>query len=96
MTNAKLFAKLRSLMARADSADKKHIKKLRKVLHKLKERQRELEADLEDSKPDKRARISQEIELIRLQRGKGAEVYRAIKAQRKARKENKVNSPPEP
>ena len=40
---------------------------LRKVLHKLKDRQRELEQALEEtSNPDKQALIRQEIEVIRL------------------------------
>ena len=72
MTNAKLFDKLRSLMAKADRADKKHIKKLRKVLHKLKDRQRELQEKLEKSEsPQEQAKIQQEIDIIKLQRGKG-------------------------
>ncbi len=91
MNNAKLFAKLRSLMEKADNADKKHIKKLRKTLHQLKDRQHELEENLEQvSSPDKRAKIRQEIDVIRLQRGKGAQVYKQIKAERKSRKEQKA------
>jgi len=35
MTNARLFDKLRTLIEDARDADKKHIKKLRKVLRKL-------------------------------------------------------------
>ena len=91
MTNAKLFAKLRSLMESADNADKKNIKKLRKILHKLKDRQDELEKSLEQtSNLDKQANIRKEIDVIRLQRGKGAQVYQEIKAERKARKEQKA------
>ncbi|MCB1729730.1 MAG: hypothetical protein KDI21_04535 [Halieaceae bacterium] len=91
MTSAKLFDKLRSLMEKAEHADKKHIKKLRKVLHKLKDRQKELEQNLaETSDAEKQARIRQEIDVIRLQRSKGAEVYQAIKADRKARKAEKA------
>lgn len=91
MNNAKLIAKLRSLMETADNADKKHIKKLRKILQKLKERQHELEEGLEQiSSPDRQAKIRQEIDVIRLQRGKGAQVYQQIKAERKSRKEQKA------
>ena len=91
MTNAKLFAKLRSLMETADNADKKHIKNLRKILHKLKDRQHELEQSLEESSsPDRQAKIRKEIDVIRLQRGKGVKVYQKIKAERKARKEQKA------
>ncbi len=89
MTNAKLFEKLRSLMAEADRTDKKHIKKLRKVLHELKDRQRELQEKLEQSdSSQEQAKIQQEIDVIKLQRGKGAEVYQRIKQERKARKES--------
>ena len=91
MNNAKLIARLRSLMERAENADKKHLKKLRKILHKLKDRQHELEQSLEQtSSPDKQAKIRQEIDVIRLQRGKGAQVYQRIKAERKARKEEQA------
>ena len=91
MNNDKLFAKLRSLMETADNADKKHIKKLRKILHKLKDRQHELEEVLEQtSSPDRQAKIRQEIDVIRLQRGKGAQVYKQVKAERKSRKEQKA------
>jgi transcriptional regulator of heat shock response len=91
MNNAKLIAKLRSLMEKADNADKKHIKKLRKILQKLKDRQHELEECLEQtSSPDRQAKIRQEIDVIRLQRGKGALVYQQIKAERKSRKEQKA------
>lgn len=90
MTNAKMFAKLRSLIEKTDSADKKHVKKLRKILHKLKERQHELEESLEQSPSlDKQVKIRQEIDVIRLQRSKGAQVYQAIKAERKAGKNPK-------
>ena len=89
MTNAKLFEKLRSLMAEADRTDKKHIKKLRKVLHELKDRQRELQEKLEQSdSSQEQAKIQQEIDVIKLQRGKGAEVYQRIKQERLARKES--------
>lgn len=80
MTNAKLFEKLRSLIERADDADKKHIKKIRKVLHKLKSRQRKLEADLEEIEGEhERQKIEQEIQVIQLQRQKGVEVYKQLK-----------------
>ncbi len=90
MTNTKLFEKLRSLMAEADRTDKKHIKKLRKVLHDLKDRQRELQEKLQQpGSSDEQARVQQEIDVIKLQREKGAEVYQRIKAERKARKNSK-------
>ena len=80
MTNAKLFEKLRNLIERADDADKQHIKKIRKVLHKLKSRQRKLEADLEEIEGEhERQKIEQEIQVIQLQRQKGVEVYKQLK-----------------
>lgn len=91
MNNSKLFARLRSLMEKADSADKKQIKKLRKVLHKLKDRQKELEQQLEaDPSCTSLNRIRQEIDVIKLQRSKGTAVYQKIKAERKARKEQQA------
>lgn len=80
MTNAKLFAKLRSLIERTDDADQKHIKKIRKVLHKLKSRQRKLETSLEKTEGEhERRKIKQEIQVIQLQRQKGVEVYKQLK-----------------
>jgi TolA-binding protein len=90
MTNAKLFARLRTLIEDTRDADKKHIKKLRKVLRRLKERQRELREELEDvDTQSQRQRIEQELAVISLQRGKGVEVYRQLKAARKNRKAGK-------
>ena len=78
-------------MAEADRTDKKHIKKLRKVLHKLKDRQRELQVILEQSdSSQEQAKIQQEMDVIKLQRAKGAEVYQRIKQERLARKEGKT------
>jgi rubrerythrin len=92
MTNARLFDKLRTLIEDARDADKKHIKKLRKVLRKLKERQNELRDKLGDvDNPSERRKIEQEIAVISLQRGKGAEVYKQLKAARKQRKEGKTS-----
>lgn len=93
MTNAKLFAKLRSLLEDATNADKKHIQKIRKVLRKLKDRQ----ADLRDSLVDieslpERQKIEQEIEVITLQRVKGLEVYRRLKNARKLARQGKPKS----
>jgi len=91
MTNARLFDKLRTLIEDTRDADKKHIKKLRKVLRKLKERQNELRDKLGDvDNPSERRKIEQEIAVISLQRGKGVEVYRQLKAARKNRKEGKL------
>lgn len=87
MKNAKLFDKLRKLLDDANDADKKHLKKIRKVLHKLKKRQIELRESLDDidTLPE-RQKIEQEIAVITLQRGKGVEIYKQLKLARKAKK----------
>lgn len=93
MSNAKLFAKLRKLIEDANDPDKKHIKKLRKVLHKLKERQHELRDSLDGiDSAQERQRVEQEIEVITLQRRKGAEVYKQLKEIRKTAKANRAKS----
>ena len=87
MTNAELFAKLRTLIEDASNADKKHIKKLRKVLRKLKHRQNELRDSLEGTdNPKTRRKIEQEMEVLTLQRGKGVEIYKQLKQARKSAK----------
>ena len=80
MTNDKLFEKLGALLEIEDDADKKHIKKLRKVLQKLKKSQKELGAslDLIDDEHERR-KIKQDIEVLKLQRKKGVRVYKELK-----------------
>lgn len=80
MKNAKLFKKLRKLITNTDNSDKEHIEKLRKVLHKLKKRQRKLAEHLQniDSETE-RQKIEQEIEVLKLQRKKGVAVYKQLK-----------------
>ena len=86
MTNEKLFEKLGSLLETSEDADKKHIKKLRKVLQKLKKSQKALQAGLDEVQDDhERRKIKQEIEVLKLQRKKGVKVYKALK---QAAKEN--------
>ena len=95
MTNARLFARLRSLMEDATSADKKHIKKIRKVLRKLKERQADLRENLDNAVSiEERRKIEQEIEVITLQRVKGQEVYRKLKKARKLAKQGPSENTP--
>ena len=87
MTNAELFAKLRTLIEDASNADKKHIKKLRKVLRKLKHRQNELRDSLEGTdNPKTRRKIEQEMEVLTGQRGKGVEIYKQHKQARQSAK----------
>jgi hypothetical protein len=89
MTNAKLFEKLRNLTKNAQNVDKEHIKSLRKVLRKLKKRQQKLaDESLSLEKDHDRQKIDQEIEVLKLQRKKGIEVYKRLKKERKERKEH--------
>jgi len=80
MTNARLFEKLGKLLDIGADADKKHIKKLRKVLQKLKKNQKELVASLDQVKGEhERRKITQDIEVLKLQRKKGVKVYKELK-----------------
>lgn len=84
MKTAKLFSKLRALIEDPQDADKKHIKKIHKVLQKLKKHQHELRDRLDNvENAQERQRIEQEIEVITLQRRKGAEVYKKLRQERK-------------
>lgn len=80
MTNAKLFEKLGSLLENSEEADRKHIKKLRKVLRQLKKNQKALEAGLVNIEGiHERRKIVQDIEVLQLQRKKGVKVYKSLK-----------------
>ena len=94
MTNSKLLDKLKALTKNADNADKEHIKKLHKVLKKLKKRQQKLAEGLKDvDKDHDRQKVEQEINVLRLQRQKGAEVYKQLKKERRERKDHEKNEP---
>jgi hypothetical protein len=88
MANDKLFEKLGALLETEEDADKKHIKKLRKVLQKLKKSQKELHASLDQIDDEhERRKIKQDIEVLKLQRKKGVKVYKELKqAQAKTQK----------
>jgi translation elongation factor EF-1alpha len=80
MTNDKLFEKLGALLETRGDADKKHIKKLRKVLQKLKKSQKELYVSLDEIDDEhERRKIKQDIEVLKLQRQKGVKVYKELK-----------------
>ena len=80
MTNVKLFEKLKHLTKNANNVDEEHIKKLRKVLRKLKKRQHKLADERQEGENDHdRQKIDQEIEVLKLQRRKGVEVYKRLK-----------------
>ena len=80
VANEKLLEKLSSLIDPKGDVDKKHIKKLRKVLQKLKNNQKELKAKLEQTHDEQEMRkLKQEIEVLKLQRKKGVKIYKELK-----------------
>ena len=80
MTNDRLFEKLGALLEVETDADRKHIKKLRKVLQKLKKSQKELYVSLDEIDDEhERRKIKQDIEVLKLQRQKGVKVYKELK-----------------
>ena len=80
MTTPELLSKLRKLTDDVKGVDKKHIKKLRKVLHKLKSKQHKLKEELEEATAERDQRqLSQEIEVLKLQREKGVVAYKSLK-----------------
>ena len=80
VTNEKLLERLSSLLDPKVDVDKKHIKKLRKVLQKLKNNQKELKAKLEQIDDEQEIRkLKQEIEVLKLQRKKGVKIYKELK-----------------
>ena len=83
MTRKKLLKKLQSLLDKSDDAKKQDIKKLHKVVKELKQKQKHLEHRLDDTQDEKeRSRLLKDIEVIQLQRKKGAAVYRRLKEER--------------
>ena len=82
MTRKKLLKKLQSLLDKSDDARKQDIKKLHKVVKELKQKQKHLEHRLEDTEDEKeRSKLSQNIEVVKLQRKKGVAVYRQLKGE---------------
>ncbi len=83
MKSKKLLEKLNKLSGLGDDADKKEIKKLRKVLHALKDKQEHLKEKLETAEGEhERRKIQQQLEVIKRQREKGVDVYKNLKARR--------------
>jgi len=81
MKTAKLVSRIQKLLQRPLEETK--IKKLRKTIKALKEKQKDLEGRLKRThdKHD-RKRLQQKIEVLKAQRLKGAEVYHRLKAER--------------
>jgi hypothetical protein len=78
MTTGKLVERIKSLLA--DPPEKSKLKKLRKTVRALKEKQKHLEKKLEKaSGKHERHRIEHKIKVLRKQRAKGYELYRTLK-----------------
>lgn len=83
MKSRKLLEKLNKLVGLGEGADKEEIKKLRKVLHALKDKQEKLKEKLEETQDEEeRRKIQQRLEVIKRQREKGVDVYKSLKAKR--------------
>lgn len=83
MGTPKLLEKLNELIGLGDKANKKEIKKLRKVLSDLKKKQVKLKEKLEAAEGEhERRKLKQQLEVIRRQRQKGVEVYQSLKQSR--------------
>lgn len=80
MKREKLLRKLQFLLDKSSDADQKEIEKLHKVVKQLKHKQKDLEHRLEDVADEAEQRkLRQDIQVIRLQRKKGAALYRQLK-----------------
>jgi hypothetical protein len=83
MKTAKLLDKLGRLIESPEELDKQRLKKLRKLVQELKDKQKKLEKELqEEDDEETRHRIQRSIEVVRTQRKKGAAVYKEIKQPR--------------
>jgi len=91
MKTTKLVAKIQKLLRRPP--EETQLKKLRKTIKALKDKQKDLENKLKRThgKHD-RQRLQQKIEVLKAQRLKGAEVYYRLKAER----EGPQPAPPKP
>jgi hypothetical protein len=78
MKTMNLIDKLNRLMA--EPARDTPLKKLRKTVRALRQKQKDLEETLRHTKGrHARQRVEQKIQVLRAQRRKGAERYRALK-----------------
>ena len=83
MKARKLLKKLNVLVGLGEDASKEEIRKLRKVLKALKEKQDELKAKLDTAEGEhERCKIKQQLEVIQQQRKRGVEVYQSLKEAR--------------
>lgn len=83
MKRKKLLARLNDMLSTGVTDEQHDVSRLHDILKALKQKQRSLEEKLEDANGDhERRKISKQIEVIRLQREKGVEVYKSIKSAR--------------
>lgn len=95
MKTMKLIAKVQRLLQAAPQDSK--LKKLRKTVKALKEKQEDLEHKLKGTRgKHSRERLRQKIDVLRAQRLKGAEAYRRLKAERDAAEPAQPAEPAEP
>lgn len=88
MKTMKLIERIQKLLGRPPEETK--LKKLRKTIRLLKDKQDELEKALKHShSKHARQRLQQKIDVLRAQRQKGAETYRMLKAEQKGGSEKK-------
>ncbi|MCG5500075.1 hypothetical protein [Ectothiorhodospira lacustris] len=84
MKTKKLLARLAGFLNADQTAQRKELKSIRKVLKKLKAKERDLTTKLEETPPgDEYEEISQKLQVIYAQRRKGIERVREIKGRNK-------------
>jgi len=94
MKAAKLLGRLGGLVQASDEVDKQRLKRLCKVIKELKHKQKGLEKELKEATDkERRKRLKRSIEVIRVQRKKGVETYRAMKQARAAAKSKSQPKP---
>lgn len=80
MKTTKLLDKLGRLVESPEALGRERLKKLRKVVHELKDKQKKLEKELrKETDEEVRHNLQRSIEVVRTQRKKGAAVYKALK-----------------
>ncbi|SEP98727.1 hypothetical protein SAMN05421693_11336 [Ectothiorhodospira magna] len=80
MKTKRLLARLAGFLSADQTAQREELKSIRKVLKKLKAKERDLNARLEQTPPgDEYEEIAQKLQVIYAQRRKGVERVRALK-----------------
>lgn len=82
MKAKKILAQLRGLLDSDRKTQAREIKTLQKLLKKLKEKERTLEAKLQDTQePAQREKLQEKLDVIYRQRRKGIDRVRELKAE---------------